>query len=161
MPSESWFIVLLLFLCLVGIGISFLPNIPGIFLNFIALLLMHYKYGSFSKTFLLSWLVVGILVVVIDCFMPVWFAKKYGFTSYSSWFGLVGMILGLFFTPVGMVLGMLIGALAGEMFGGSEKATVVKVGLAAFFGSMISVILKLIASIVLSIYIFIELTRVA
>ncbi len=161
MSVDSWLIVLVLLLCLIGIVASLVPTIPGGLINYIALLLIYYKYNSFSKTFLIVWAVIMVLAIVIDYFMPVWFAKKYGFTMYRLWFSLIGMVIGIFFTPVGMVLGMLIGALAGEIIGGREKVTAIKKGIARFAGTMLSIVLKLIVSIVLSVYIFVELTRVA
>jgi len=92
--------------------------------------------------------------------LPIWIAKKYGATKYGIWGSIIGMILGIFFTPVGMVLGMLIGAIVGELIGGNNSAGAVKSGLATFAGTLLSIGLTLVVSVVLSAYIFIELTRI-
>ena len=79
MSVDSWLIVLVVLLCVLGVVVSLIPTIPGALINYIALLLMHFNYNSFSKTFLIVWAVIMALAIVIDYFMPVWFAKKYGF----------------------------------------------------------------------------------
>jgi len=106
------------------------------------------------------WTVIVVLTGVLDYFVPVWFAKKYGASKYGIWGSVIGMIIGIFFTPVGMVLGMLIGAIIGEMVGGNDSVTAVKSGLATFAGTMLSIGLKLVVSVVITIYILMELTKI-
>jgi uncharacterized protein YqgC (DUF456 family) len=172
MPADIWILILVLFLCLLGTILCLLPAIPGTLLNYSALWIMQYKYHSFEDSFLIAWSVIIVLSIIADYFMPVWFAKKYGYTKYRVQFSITGIVLGLlcfpflgiFFTPLSIVVGMLIGAIVGEIVGGKEKAenrNTLVAGLAGFTGAMLSVILKMAVSIVLSIYLFVELTRVS
>jgi hypothetical protein len=160
MSTDIWILIAVTLLSLVGIIGCIAPGLPGPPLNYAALLLVQYQYKSFSTTFMVVWTVIIILTTILDYFIPVWFAKKYGASKYGVYGSIIGMIVGIFFTPVGMVLGMLLGAIIGEMIGGSDSATAVKSGIATFFGTMMSMGLKLIVSIVLCIYLFVELTKV-
>jgi uncharacterized protein YqgC (DUF456 family) len=152
--------ILVLFLSLAGIIGAFAPGIPGPPLNYAALWVVQYKYHPFSNTFMIVWAVIITMSIIIDYLVPIWFAKKFGATKYGIWGSIIGMIVGIFFTPIGMVLGMLIGAIVGELIGGSEGGTAVKSGLATFAGTMLTMGLKLIVSVVISIYIFVEFTRI-
>lgn len=159
MSTDIWILIAVMVLSLVGIIGCIAPGLPGPPLNYLALLLVQYKYKPFSVTFIVVWTVIIFLTAVLDYFIPVWFAKKYGASRYGVWGSIIGMIVGIFFTPVGMVLGMLLGAIIGEMLGGSDSVTAVKSGVATFFGTMLSIGLKLVVAVVISIYLFIELTK--
>ena len=160
MSSDILIIILVLFLSLLGIVGCFVPGMPGPTINYVALLIVQYRYNSYSIIFMIIWALIIALTVVIDYFLPIWVAKKYGATKYGIWGSIIGMLLGIFFTPVGMVLGMLIGAVVGELLGGSEKGTALKSGIATFAGTVLSIGVQLIVSIVLTVYIIVELTRV-
>lgn len=159
MSVDTWILIAVCLLSLGGIIGCFAPGLPGPPLNFAALLLVQYQYKPFTITFMVVWTIIIVLTAALDYFIPVWFAKKYGASKYGIWGSLIGMVVGIFFTPVGMVLGMLIGAIVGEMIGGSDTVTAVKSGVATFFGTMLSMGLKLVVSIVISVYLFIELSK--
>jgi uncharacterized protein len=160
MSTDIWILIAVMVLSLAGIIGCIAPGLPGPPLNYAALLLVQYQYKPFTTTFIIIWTVIIVLTAVMDYFVPVWFAKKYGASKYGVWGSIVGMVVGIFFTPVGMVLGMLIGAIVGEMMGGSDSVTAVKSGIATFFGTMLSIGLKLVVSVVISVYLFMELTKV-
>lgn len=159
MSAEILILILVLFLSLAGIVGCFAPGIPGPPLNYAALLIVQYKYHSFTFTFLVVWAVIIGMTLIIDYLLPIWFAKKFGATKYGIWGSIIGMIVGIFFTPIGMILGMLIGAIVGELIGGAKSGEAFKSGLATFAGTMLTMGLKLVVSVAISIYIFIELTR--
>lgn len=71
------------------------------------------------------------------------------------------MLIGvLFFPPWGMILGLLIGAVSGELIAGKQSAEAFKVGFVTFAASMIMILVKLILSGVMTFYLLLEsLTR--
>ncbi len=160
MSADIWILIFVMLLSLVGLIGCVAPGLPGPPLNYAALLLVQYQYKPFTTTFVIVWTVIIVLTSILDYFVPVWFAKKYGASKYGIWGSIIGMIAGIFFTPIGMVFGMLIGAIVGEMIGGNDSVTAVKSGIATFAGTMLSIGLKLIVSIVLSVYLFMELTKI-
>ena len=149
-----------MFLSFLGILGCFAPGLPGPPLNYAALLIVQYKYHCFSFNFVIAWAVIVAITIIIDFILPIWFAKKFGATKYGIWGSIIGMVLGIFFTPVGMVLGMLIGAVVGELIGGTEGSKALKSGFATFVGTFLTMGLKLIVSIVISVYLFVEFTRI-
>ncbi len=160
MSADIWILIVVLLLSLAGIIGCIAPGLPGPPLNYIALLVVQYKYQSFSTTFIVVWTVIILLTVVLDYFIPIWFAKKYGASKYGIWGSVIGMIVGVFFTPLGMILGMLLGAIVGEIVAGNNTNTAIKSGIATFAGTMLSIGLKLVVAIVISVYLFVELSRV-
>ena len=60
---------------------------------------------------------------------------------------IIGMIVGIFFTPIGMIMGMFIGAFIGEKLDGKELAPALKSAFGSFVGFVCSTAIKLIYGI--------------
>lgn len=98
------------------------------------------------------WLVVVIIVSLLDYYIPVWTAKRYGATRSGIIGSIIGMLLGMFLTPIGMIAGTIIGAIAGDLLAGKPRNEAIKSGLATFAGTITSIGLKLIASGIMTWY---------
>ena len=90
--------------------------------------------------------VLTVLFLILDYFIPVWIAKKYGATRQGIIGSMIGMIVGIFFTPIGMIMGIIAGAIIGDMMAGRNTSDATKSGIATFFGTMLAIGLKLILS---------------
>jgi uncharacterized protein YqgC (DUF456 family) len=55
-----------------------------------------------------------------------------------------GTLLGLFFMPWGIVVGPFVGAVAGEMLGGSDLSHAIRAGIGTLFGFLVGTLLKVI-----------------
>ena len=76
--------------------------------------------------------------------------------KYGGWGAIIGLFFGLFFTPVGMILGSLLGAFAFELlFAKKDTTTSVKSAFGAFLGFIFGTGAKLITSAVILYYIVI------
>lgn len=104
---------------LVGVAGSILPVLPGASLAFGALLLA--KILNFSE---ISWWVVGIfgfftiLGIVLDYVVPIATTKKMGGSKYGVYGLIIGLIIGIIFSPFGFVsiiIAPFLGALIGEL----------------------------------------------
>lgn len=104
---------------LVGVAGSILPVLPGAPLAFGALLLA--KILNFSE---ISWWVVGIfgfftlLGIVLDYVVPIATTKKMGGSKYGVYGLIIGLIIGIIFSPFGFVsiiIAPFLGALIGEL----------------------------------------------
>src|SRR5690625_76991 len=92
---ETLLIILGALFILAGIAGAFLPLIPGPPLSYIGLLIVHFtKGGLFSLTFLLIWLVICIVVVTLDGFVPVEGARRMGGSKKGIYGALVGAKIG-------------------------------------------------------------------
>lgn len=92
------------------------PVLPGVPLSYLGLLLLHWTDRvQFSWQFLALWGVVVVVIQVLDYFIPAWGTKKFGGTKYGVWGSTIGLLVGLFMGPFGIVVGPFIGAVLGEL----------------------------------------------
>jgi uncharacterized protein YqgC (DUF456 family) len=143
---ETIAIVLGSIFVLLGIAGCVLPILPGPVLSFLGLLLLALlKQFSPPLTPILM-IVMAILTVVAtigDYIIPLWGAKKYGTSKWGIWGSVAGMAIGLLFSPFGMPLGALIGAVAVEWVVQKEKGKALKAGWGVIIGSLLGAVLKL------------------
>ena len=92
------------------------PVLPGVPLSYLGLLLLHFTDRvQFSWQFLVVWGVVVVVIQILDYFIPAWGTKKFGGTKYGVWGSTIGLFVGLFMGPLGIVVGPFIGAVLGEL----------------------------------------------
>ncbi|OGQ11517.1 MAG: hypothetical protein A2026_02160 [Deltaproteobacteria bacterium RBG_19FT_COMBO_46_12] len=142
-------------LILLGLAGSVLPVLPGPTLSFIGLFLValirHFS-PPLTPTLIIFMLIITIAVTVIDYFIPLIGAKRYGTSKWGIYGSIVGMILGAFFSPLGMLLGALIGAVSVEWMVSRKEKQALKAGWGIFIGSIFGSILKLVVSGVMAYY---------
>src|SRR5687768_14093803 len=110
---ETVLIILSIILLMAGLLGCVLPAIPGPPLSYAAMLLIQWAWQPFSTTTLVIFGVLMIVVTILDYLIPVWGAKIFGATKYGVWGSIIGMLIGTFLTPVGMIAGLLAGAIIG------------------------------------------------
>jgi uncharacterized protein YqgC (DUF456 family) len=76
MQLEIILPILAIILCIIGIIGCFAPVLPGPPLCFGGMLLMQWKFGPFEIYTLIIFAILSLIVVALDYFMPIWFAKK-------------------------------------------------------------------------------------
>ena len=92
------------------------PVLPGVPLSYLGILLLHFTDRvQFSWQFLVVWGVVVVVIQILDYFIPAWGTKKFGGTKYGVWGSTIGLFVGLFMGPLGIVVGPFIGAVLGEL----------------------------------------------
>ncbi len=92
------------------------PVLPGVPLSYLGLLLLHFTDRvQFSWQFLAVWGVVVVVIQILDYFIPAWGTKKFGGTKYGVWGSTIGLFVGFFMGPLGIVVGPFIGAVLGEL----------------------------------------------
>lgn len=140
---------LLILLGFVGVV---LPAIPGAPLALIGLLI----FKLFSGDCGFGWEVViiaGIFVAigsVLDYILPMALTKKFGGTKYGVWGSIIGLIVGLFFPPVGFIIGPFVGAFAGELaFASKDVNGALKSAFGSFVGFLVTTGYDLILCLIL------------
>ena len=138
-------IVLAIILMVGGIAGCALPVLPGAPLAYAGLLLLHFTgLAHFSTTQLIVWLIVVVVLQVVDYITPLLGSKYSGGTSFGNRGCVAGTLLGLFFMPWGIILGPFLGAVAGEMMGGSNFPHAVRAGIGTLIGFLLGTLLKVI-----------------
>ncbi|MCC6384365.1 MAG: DUF456 domain-containing protein [Bacteroidia bacterium] len=153
---DYFLIIIALLLCITGIAGCILPGLPGPPFSYLALWFLQWAFHPFSIRFLVIWLIIVIVVSVLDYYLPIWTAKRFGATRQGIILSIVGMLVGIFFTPVGMIGGLIAGAILGDLIAGRSLSEAFSSGGATVFGTLLSIGLKLIVSGILVFYTIVE-----
>jgi len=145
-------------LILVGIIGCFLPVIPGPSLGYLGLLSLQLRENPpFETTFLLIWAGIILAVTAMDYVIQPLATKKFGGSNQGIWGSTIGLVLGIFFPPFGIILGPLIGALLGEIWGGKNLNQAIKPAMGSFIGFLAGTAIKLIVTFIMGYYFVVSL----
>lgn len=149
-------------LLIIGIAINIIgivgvvvPALPGIILNYISLILLYIVKGEkvVSINTLIIFGLITFTVNLLDYILPYMGAKKFGASRTGIIFASIGMVIGIiFFPPIGIFVGLLIGAFVGELVAGKNESQALRAGLATFLGSIASMVVKLILATIMTVY---------
>jgi uncharacterized protein len=129
---------------LTGLAGAVLP-LPGPPLSFAGLIILQYSEKfDFSETTLTLFGIATVLIFVFDYYAPIWGTKKFGGTKQGSWGSTIGLVAGLFLTPIGMFLGAFLGAFAGELYAGTPTDKAFKAAVGSFIGLMVGIVGKVV-----------------
>ena len=134
---------------LLGLAGCILPVLPGPPLSFVGLLLLaliNHFLPPLTPTLIIVMAIITLAVTVAEYILPLVSAKRYGASKWGIWGSVLGMAIGIFFSPFGMLLGAFIGAVAVEWLVQKEKGRAIKAGWGVFIGSLVGTALKLGAS---------------
>jgi uncharacterized protein len=133
-------------LMLLGLAGSVLPILPGPPLSFIGLfllaLLKHFS-PPLTPTFVIILAIVTVLAVVLDYVIPLLGAKRYGASKWGVWGSVLGMAIGIFWSPFAMLLGAFLGAVVVEWLVGNKKGEALRAGWGVVMGTLFATILRL------------------
>jgi len=154
---EIVFLILGTVLVLAGIVGSIAPGVPGPPLAYISLFVLELAQPErvFSDQFFIVLGIVTLVVTVVENLLPLLGARVYGASRRGMIGAILGLIAGIFILPpFGLILGVLLGAVAGEVLAGKSGNQAWRAGFATFLGNLASILLKLILSLVLAYYFF-------
>jgi len=151
------FAILAGLLILAGLVGSILPFLPGPPLGWLGLLTIHFTvYETYSTTFLAVTFGVMVVITLLDYLIPIWGTKKFGGSRAGVWGSTIGLVVGLFFGPVGIIAGPFVGAFLGEfLVNRSEYRVAMRSAAGAFVGFLLGTGLKL-AYCGMAIYYFVK-----
>ena len=139
--------LLIWILLILGIAGAILPMVPGPILTSVALLLALMS-DQINGALYWFFVVSGIMIFLIDFFMPAYLTKKSGASKRASNGALIGMILSLFTGP-GLFLGAFIGAFIGEFSVTSDAAKSARASIYAVLGVFSGMAIKLFYTLVM------------
>ena len=131
---------------LLGLAGCVLPILPGPLLGFVGvflLALINHFSPPLTPTLMVVLAILTVIVTIGDYIIPLWGAKKYGTSKWGIWGSVAGMAIGLLFSPFGMFLGAVVGAVAVEWLVQKEKGKAFKAGWGVIVGSLLGAVLKL------------------
>ena len=95
---------------------------------------------------------VAIVVTVLDYIVPIWGTKHFGGSKYGTRGATVGLIIGLFLGPAGIIIGPFLGAFVGELIFKDDVRYALKAGFGSLLGFLTGIGLKLAASLLITFY---------
>jgi uncharacterized protein YqgC (DUF456 family) len=138
-----WILAALLVLVgLIGIVLPGLPGTPVIFLG----LLLGAWIDGFEHVSIAAVALLGVLTAlawVLDFVAAALGAQKVGASGQAIAGAAIGTVVGLFFGPVGLFVGPLIGAAAGEYLARRDALRAAKVGVATWIALLLAFAAKL------------------
>lgn len=150
MEFQSLLYLLAALLVLVGIAGTVLPALPGVPLVFAGLLVAAWADGFQHVHW--AWMLVLALLTLFSMGVDLWAtalgAKRVGASRLAVVGAMVGTLAGLFFGPLGLLLGPFAGALGGELLHrrslqAQDLGHATKVGFGTWFGILFGTALKL------------------
>ena len=135
-----------------------LPAMPGPPLSYVALLLLQAtRFAGFSVKFLLVTAIIVVIITIIDYILPVWGTQKWGGSRAGTVGSILGLLVGLFFPPLGIIIGPFVGAVVGELITGSNTNVAFRSGFGSFIGFLFGTVMKLAVCVVFAYYYVYEL----
>ncbi len=144
-------------LVIIGIVGSILPIIPGPPIAFVGMLTAHFfSEQSFSIEMLLLFGGLALASSIIDNVLPIYATKKFNGSKKGVWGSTVGLVIGLFFPPIGILIGPILGAYLGEIIDGKSTNDAIRPAIGSFIGFISSIFLRLSLSLVIAYFYLME-----
>lgn len=133
-----------LLLMLVGVAGTVVPVLPGVPLVWLAMLGFGVvdKFERVDAAFLVVMAVVVAISEATDYLTKAWGAKRFGAGRAGTWGAVFGAVAGLFFLPLGLLVGPFVGALLGELLSGRSVEESVRAGWGGLLGTLGSIVVK-------------------
>jgi len=148
MTAQDILFIIAGLLNIVGIIGSVVPGLPGTSLCLVALVLCCIAFPNpISIVITVFFAIVVLLAIILDYVAPGFLANKAGGGKKATWGANIGMIVGLFFTPWGIILGPFLGAFLGEILDGSDYKKSLAVSGVTVLTLAISTMFKLFLSV--------------
>ncbi len=135
-------------LVLIGFFGSIIPVLPGPPISWAGFLLLRWTSyvddrGAGYENALWILLFFVIVVTILDYVVPIMGTKKFGGSKRGVWGATIGVVVGLFFGPLGIIIGPFLGAYIGEISGGKKDRDALRAAWGSFVGFMLGVGMKL------------------
>lgn len=148
---DTFLLIVGFIFTLTGIVGAFLPVLPGPFMGWIGLLLLHLtNFIPMSYPFLIITFLVSVVIWMLDYIIPSLGTKRFGGSKWGAIGTTIGLILGLVSPiPLGFIIGAFLGALIGELlYDSNDIQRALKAAFGSFLGFLASTTLKFIVSLI-------------
>lgn len=140
---DMFLLIIGLLLCIIGLIGSFVPIIPGPITSWLGLLILHLtSIINLNYTFLVGTFTIAISVFILDMIIPLIGLKKLGGTKKGIIGATIGLLLGFFMGPIGILSGPFIGALSGELTNNLGFTKALKAAIGTLIGFLAGIAMK-------------------
>lgn len=150
---DYFLLIIAILLMILGIIGCLAPVLPGPPLSFLGLVAVHFtRFADISPKQFIILGAIAVVVTILDYIVPIWGTRHFGGSKYGSRGATVGLIIGLFLGPAGIIIGPFLGAFVGELIFRDDVKYALKAGFGSLLGFMTGVGLKLAASFIITFY---------
>lgn len=135
-----------------GIVGCVVPVVPGPVLSFCALLCLMPTAHPPGIIALSLFGAVVLVASVLDYVVPALGARKFHCSKLGVFGCMVGTFVGVFFFPIGLLLGPFLGAVVGELLSGKSADKSIWGGIGAFLGFLAGTFIKLAACVWMAVF---------
>ena len=134
------------------------PVLPGVMLAYAGYLCLYFcSYADISLTWLIVFGVLTLLVSLLDYVLPSYMTKKFGGSKAGERGAMAGVIAGMFFGPVGIIVAPFAGAVIAELLNdSSDRNRALRSGFGSFLSFFIGTGAKLAISMWMTIVIVVN-----
>lgn len=146
-------IVLAIILTTVGMIGAIVPALPGPPLSLAGLAIIYWFIpGSISTPLLITMIILTVVAAVLDYLAPILLTRVGGGSKQAVLCTTLGLMVGLFFMPMGLILGPLIGAFVGEYSNSQRLGKALWVAFLSFLSFLFTTVIKVILTAVMTYY---------
>ncbi len=137
------------------------PVLPGVLLTYIGYLCLYFVSGvDMSLAWVVAFGVLTLVLTIVDYLLPAYLTKRSGGTKAGEWGATIGVIVGMFLGPIGIIGGSFIGAFVGELLHDNKDTDrALKSGISSFLSFIVGTLSKLAISVWMTVHIFIHLSK--
>lgn len=148
---TSGLIALVFVLMLAGVVGSLLPFIPGTPLILVGALIyaIATDFAPVDEWRLLLLVALAVVAYTLDYLSGALGTKKLGGSRWAMFGAVAGGLIGIFFGPLGILLGPILGAVAVELIYRKDMTIALKSGVGAVIGVLLGVVAKLSISVIM------------
>lgn len=133
---------------LVGLAGTIIPGLPGPPLSFVGLVLCCFAAPNPVIIVLTAIMFLFVVAVtVIDFVVPGWLTNKVGGCKKAVWGATIGLFVGLFYAPLGLIAGPFVGAFIGEYSNNKKVQESLKIAAYTLLSVVVGTVFKLVTCI--------------
>lgn len=138
-------LIIAVVLSLIGVVGAIAPALPGPPLSFAALIIVYFVLpGSISLSLLITMGVLTLAAAALDYAAPIILTRVGGGSREAILGTTLGLLAGLFFMPLGLILGPLAGAFIGEYSHSAHLGKALWIAFLSFLSFVFTTVTKLI-----------------
>ncbi|MEW5785929.1 MAG: DUF456 domain-containing protein [Bacillota bacterium] len=144
---------------LVGVLGSILPVLPGAPLIWLGMLIYAFAVG-FNELNTLFFIIQGALALAVigaDYLATAMGSRRFGGSKAALWGAMLGLFVGLFFFPIGLIAGPFLGAVLADLIFSRKIEQAVRSGLGASLGFWLGIPVKLALEAAMIIWFFVRI----
>lgn len=151
-------LIIAVVLSLIGVVGAIAPALPGPPLSFAALIIVYFVLpGSISLSLLITMGVLTLAAAALDYAAPIILTRVGGGSREAILGTTLGLLAGLFFMPLGLILGPLAGAFIGEYSHSAHLGKALWIAFLSFLSFVFTTVTKLILTAMITYYIILAI----